>query len=528
MSLNGLNIGAVPFFKRVDALIRFGYVSITVPAAGTSLVIVQEENGDGNAANIPDFTITIQGVAATIVSLDFTALPNLTINIAETIHSGDVVKITYHANSTRYITDAVTLHVLRSFALIIATNNSLVTTTTTSTTSTTTTSTTSTTTSTTSTTTSTTSTTTTPTTTTSTTTTPTTTTTTTLPPTTTTTTTTTAAPTTTTTTAAPTTTTTTTAAPTTTTSTTTEYYDFCETYYFDDYDTGVLEWSSSPFNMVDGNIATDAFTSVDDDVQMLTSNTYAGVPMGAIVSVWIRAYGQTQDGDIALAPLFSSMLGDLHNSGITGTEGWGSWIDITNDTNAPASWTWPDVDTLDCEVLALLSEGGAAYCAKVEVRVCYTYTTTTTTTTTAQPSTTTTLPPTTTTTGTTTAASTTTTGTTTTGTTTTTTSTTTPGDEFDYILSGGCYFRYGATDDGYFAVQKLVGLDWVTIYQVTYEYQVQDFLYLWDDQSFFRIGADDMGFFVVEEYDIDAWVNIYSVQLPITTTLTTTTTTTLQ
>lgn len=52
------------------------------------------------------------------------------------------------------------------------------------------------------------------------------------------------------------------------------------------------------------------------------------------------------------------------------SEGWSPYFDITNDTNAPISWTWMDIDELDCDVEAFEGEG-KFLCSIVQLRVTY-------------------------------------------------------------------------------------------------------------------------------------------------------------
>jgi len=51
---------------------------------------------------------------------------------------------------------------------------------------------------------------------------------------------------------------------------------------------------------------------------------------------------------------------------------WTPWFDITSDTNAPASWTWTDVQNLDIKVRGVDPASHDTSCYKIEVRVTYT------------------------------------------------------------------------------------------------------------------------------------------------------------
>ncbi len=128
----------------------------------------------------------------------------------------------------------------------------------------------------------------------------------------------------------------------------------------------------SPANMVDGNIDTDADTISYGDVELLDGNTCDGIDLEYITKVELRAYGKTVEiGKVSLRPIFGGGDGDTHNSGIGNVEGWGDYIDITNDTNAPVAWSWANVQDLDCDVIGLPAGSLAVYVSKVEIRVTY-------------------------------------------------------------------------------------------------------------------------------------------------------------
>lgn len=145
------------------------------------------------------------------------------------------------------------------------------------------------------------------------------------------------------------------------------------TYYFDNYDAGVNEWGHNPANMVDGDINTDAHENIGDTTELLTTNECVGADLGTIGTVELRAYGHLSSlpTSAAFVPYFGGANdGDNHASVVPLNEGWGSYKDITSDTNAPSPWTWADIQNLDCKVNAILA-GGTPYVAKVEVRVTY-------------------------------------------------------------------------------------------------------------------------------------------------------------
>jgi len=146
------------------------------------------------------------------------------------------------------------------------------------------------------------------------------------------------------------------------------------TYYFNAYDVGVNEWANTPENMVDGDTGTEAWTNQNNDVQLLTGNTCAGTDLGTITKVELRAFGYISNvSRVALVPVFAGINdGDSHNAITNFTPGaWSSYFDITEDTNAPISWAWSDVQNLDCNVIATYDSGNL-HCYKVEIQVTYT------------------------------------------------------------------------------------------------------------------------------------------------------------
>ena len=150
------------------------------------------------------------------------------------------------------------------------------------------------------------------------------------------------------------------------------------TYYFNTYDEGGEEWNTNPGYMVDGDIETNAQDDSGEwQTQLLTGNTCDGTNLGTISKVELRIHCTTyltqfemQTGEIKLRPVFGgSSDGDNHNVGNV-DDNWSDYIDITNDTNAPSTWTWSDIQNLDCDV------DGIFYnifllASKVEIRVTY-------------------------------------------------------------------------------------------------------------------------------------------------------------
>ena len=147
------------------------------------------------------------------------------------------------------------------------------------------------------------------------------------------------------------------------------------TYYFDGYDTGGEEWTFDPDYMVDNNLSNLSYTNTDGDVELLNSNTCPGTGGATITKVELRAYGRNSSffgGDCNIRPVFSGGDGDNHLWGPTGSNAWSSYIDITSDTNAPGTWTWGDVQSLDCDMEVVLAFFQQVRCGKVEIRVTYT------------------------------------------------------------------------------------------------------------------------------------------------------------
>ena len=143
------------------------------------------------------------------------------------------------------------------------------------------------------------------------------------------------------------------------------------TYYFDAYDSGGEEWEDNPEDMVDGDTGTEAETEFDGVVQLLTGNTCDGTNLGTITKVELRVHGYARDlfnCSIDLRPVFDGGDGDDHNTSTVNN--WSSYQDITSDTNAPETWSWTNVDDLDCDVVG----NGASFWAwaqKVEIQVTY-------------------------------------------------------------------------------------------------------------------------------------------------------------
>jgi hypothetical protein len=151
-----------------------------------------------------------------------------------------------------------------------------------------------------------------------------------------------------------------------------------DSYYFDTYDTCETpeDWASNPSYMVNGMIASYASTGMVGDVELLNGNTCTGYETGNVTEVYIRAKGyySSNKHTIKLTPIFGGTTdgADYEFDDITTSSAWSDWFEITYDHMAPASWTWNDVDNLDCDVTA---DGDLSmftlFCSQVEILVCH-------------------------------------------------------------------------------------------------------------------------------------------------------------
>ena len=148
---------------------------------------------------------------------------------------------------------------------------------------------------------------------------------------------------------------------------------FYVSYYFNAYDAGGEEWETNPAYMVDNNTSNYAKSLTDNKVELLTGNTCAGTNLGTISAVEIRAYGIVDNplSKVNFRPVFSgSSDGDDHQSSIYSSNDWSSRMNVTVDTNAPAPWTWTDVQNLDCDVI-YKPHSASGSVSKVEIRMTY-------------------------------------------------------------------------------------------------------------------------------------------------------------
>jgi hypothetical protein len=151
-------------------------------------------------------------------------------------------------------------------------------------------------------------------------------------------------------------------------------------FSFNSYDTGGApqQWTYNPSYMANGMIVYYASTTVNGDVELLDGNTCTGYETGDIESVWIRTYGYysgLNKHTILLRPVFFGTTdgGHYEFDTISTSPAWSPWFEITDDRSAPETWTWYEVDNLDCDVItAGPMSAFTMYCSQVEIRVCYT------------------------------------------------------------------------------------------------------------------------------------------------------------
>ena len=146
------------------------------------------------------------------------------------------------------------------------------------------------------------------------------------------------------------------------------------TYYFNSYSAFGMIQGDTEDNIVDGDTGTYALCG-GAGTATLDGNTCDGTDLGTITKVELRGYAYG-DGDdkLDLIPEFDGTdTGDSHQETMPTVAAWLAYCDITSDTNAPVSWSWANVQNLDCEVENVaVAKGNWAYIAKIEIRVTYT------------------------------------------------------------------------------------------------------------------------------------------------------------
>ena len=156
-----------------------------------------------------------------------------------------------------------------------------------------------------------------------------------------------------------------------------QWYDASQqTFSFDSYD-GNEAWEGSPEYMVDGLTDSFAYTNTDGANQLLDGITCSG-GNGTILKVELRAhcYLEGEGANITLRPQLEQTAGQNYTAAAPeGEAAWTSWFDITSDLGHGSggfstAWTWEEVRSLDCRVIASLAEG-TLHCSMVELRVTY-------------------------------------------------------------------------------------------------------------------------------------------------------------
>jgi len=146
-----------------------------------------------------------------------------------------------------------------------------------------------------------------------------------------------------------------------------------EVFYYTNYSTSDF---TDPENMVDGNIATYAtivaLGGLELYYQVNNTNNVPSSRTETITKVEVRGYnyytGAT--GFTGVRPKFPGGDGDWQNLFPTMVPGWSNWVDVTDDTNAPVTWTWADVTSMDAEIRAQgRNAGDVVYVSKIEIRV---------------------------------------------------------------------------------------------------------------------------------------------------------------
>jgi len=158
--------------------------------------------------------------------------------------------------------------------------------------------------------------------------------------------------------------------------------DIQEMFYFDHYSTDGLRlgWEDNPEDMVDGDIATTAAaTYTNNRIQWCDENTCPTDRDTTITKVEIRAYSSCGNscGTLTayLKPIFTAGDGDTHSylpPGLGIPPYWCDWIDITTDTNAPSTWTWADVNSMDVDhwmVKTICGDPNGMFTHRIEIRV---------------------------------------------------------------------------------------------------------------------------------------------------------------
>lgn len=130
------------------------------------------------------------------------------------------------------------------------------------------------------------------------------------------------------------------------------------TFYYNSYSNSIY-WSDpdpgyEPSKITDGDEDTFGDTYTNALTQLLDGNTCSGTNLGTITKVEIRPKLYTNYGGITFVPVFSGTTeGDSYNfpDDNVNTPTYKTSIDITNDTQAPSTWSWSDVQNLDLNLI---------------------------------------------------------------------------------------------------------------------------------------------------------------------------------
>ena len=144
-------------------------------------------------------------------------------------------------------------------------------------------------------------------------------------------------------------------------------------YYFDDYEWET--WDTSPENVVDGDNTTYGQDNDEGYQMLLNSTNYTGGMSDTISSVEFRLYWWSNNWDGTwpqMKPSYDGTNGSVfEDDDQGGGAAWTEWYDITEDTNAPATWTWSDIETLNLYLGMTRPSWGLIRPYIIELRVNY-------------------------------------------------------------------------------------------------------------------------------------------------------------
>jgi hypothetical protein len=136
-------------------------------------------------------------------------------------------------------------------------------------------------------------------------------------------------------------------------------------------------WTTTPDNLIDGNINTDAETDGAGTVtssSTLTANTCDdSVVYGVITKVEVVVYGtdtyKAASNGFFFQPKFGGSGGSNYQI-VTNGEGY-AYIDITHDGSAPATFTFTNIKNIDVLIYGKDNGSGKVKCSYVGLRVSY-------------------------------------------------------------------------------------------------------------------------------------------------------------